>query len=145
MTSKLARLIEAFNKRAPEEKKLEQRKCWGCDEMFVTNDKNQRYCGKDCKGARKALLAWAQPPVLGKIKYSDYIRSEAWQRKAEAAKKRAKYRCQICNRDRHEVQLEAHHRTYEYLGEERPEDITVLCRDCHELFSKNGQLAKVTK
>ena len=76
-----------------------------------------------------------------RINYHEYITSLEWRQKAEAAKRRAGQRCQVCNRPRSEVTLDAHHRTYERLGDELPEDITVLCRDCHELFSKQGKLA----
>lgn len=72
-----------------------------------------------------------------RVDYYEYIKSPAWKAKAAAAKKRAGYRCQVCNRHKKEVRLEAHHRTYERLGNERPEDITVLCRDCHELYEAN--------
>lgn len=75
-----------------------------------------------------------------RIDYYTYIRSPEWHKKADAAKLRAGYRCQVCNRPSREVQLDAHHRTYERLGHERPEDITVLCRRCHELYEKNGSL-----
>ena len=68
------------------------------------------------------------------INYYDYIRSEEWRDKAEAAKARAGYRCQVCNTPDSMAGLEAHHRTYERLGNELPEDITVLCGDCHSIF-----------
>jgi 5-methylcytosine-specific restriction endonuclease McrA len=70
-----------------------------------------------------------------RVNYYEYIASPAWRAKADAAKKAAGYRCQVCNRDG--VKLDAHHRTYARLGHERPEDITVLCRDCHELYETN--------
>lgn len=70
----------------------------------------------------------------GDIPYAIYIDSDEWREKAEEAKQRAGYRCQVCNRHRDEVTLDAHHRTYERLGREKPMDITVLCRDCHTLF-----------
>lgn len=78
--------------------------------------------------------------------YEEYIRSQEWREKAEEAKAKAGNRCQVCNRSRAEVQLDAHHRTYERLGNELPEDITVLCRDCHQLYedskkNKNSQNA----
>jgi ribosomal protein S14 len=66
------------------------------------------------------------------VNYQKYIKSKEWKQKAEEAKTRAGNRCQGCNRPRSEVQLEAHHRTYERIGRERPGDITVLCRDCHQ-------------
>ena len=72
------------------------------------------------------------------VDYYTYIASPEWHAKAEAAKKRVGYRCQVCNIGRDEgAILDAHHRTYERLGHERPEDITVLCRDCHELYEYN--------
>ena len=67
------------------------------------------------------------------MSYAEYIHSDAWKAKADAAKERAGYRCQVCNgTDR----LEAHHRTYERMGYESPEDITVLCHNCHGLYSR---------
>src|SRR5574338_334064 len=75
-----------------------------------------------------------------RLNYREYIQSAAWKRKADAAKERAGYRCQICNRHKGAVQLEAHHRTYERLGHERAEDITVLCRDCHELYTNSRRM-----
>lgn len=72
-----------------------------------------------------------------RLDYSDYIKSPEWKQKAAVAKKRAGYRCQVCNRHKNEVVLDAHHRTYARLGHERPEDITVLCRNCHELYEAN--------
>lgn len=70
--------------------------------------------------------------------YYEYIQSNVWKAKADAAKKRAGYRCQLCNKGREDgAVLDAHHRTYERLGSERPEDITVLCHECHELYETN--------
>lgn len=77
-----------------------------------------------------------------KQNYYEYIKSPVWKKKADAAKERADYRCQICNRHQDEVQLDAHHRTYERLGHERNEDITVLCHDCHGLYENNKKQHK---
>jgi 5-methylcytosine-specific restriction endonuclease McrA len=77
--------------------------------------------------------------------YTGYISSPEWRQKAEEAKSKAGYRCQVCNRSRTEVQLDAHHRTYERLGNELQEDITVLCRECHQLYEDaKKSLAKPT-
>ena len=69
--------------------------------------------------------------------YDPYIRSAAWRVKADAAKVRAGYRCQGCSRHSTQVHLDAYHRTVDRLGNERDDDITVLCRDCHRLFERN--------
>ena len=76
------------------------------------------------------------------INYHEYICSDKWRRKANAAKQRAGYRCRVCNKSHDQVTLDAHHRTYERLGDELPGDITVLCRDCHKLYETNKKLPR---
>lgn len=77
-----------------------------------------------------------------RVQYDEYIQSEFWAIKVKAAKRSANYRCQICNRSEEETILDGHHRTYERLGKELPQDITILCRDCHELYTRHSRLAK---
>ncbi len=74
------------------------------------------------------------------VQYNDYIKTEEWRQRAEAAKVRAGQRCQICNRAAPRVTLTVHHRTFERLGQEQPEDLTVLCRGCYELYDKNRRI-----
>lgn len=71
------------------------------------------------------------------LDYYQYIHSKEWGVKADAAKRRAGGRCQVCNSPK---RLTAHHRTYANLGNEKPEDITVLCKECHTIFYKAGKL-----
>lgn len=71
-------------------------------------------------------------PVERTDTYERYIQSERWRRKAEAAKERAGHRCQLCNTD--EQPLHTHHKSYERLRHELPEDLIVLCADCHAKF-----------
>ena len=68
------------------------------------------------------------------IDYQEYIQSPEWRQKAKEAKERAGYRCQLCNKPGDDKCLHAHHRTYERLGDELPEDITVLCDVDHAKF-----------
>lgn len=68
------------------------------------------------------------------ISYQEYINSAAWKFRADQAKERAGGRCQLCNKTDWKGTLHAHHRTYERLGHELPEDITVLCPSCHAKF-----------
>lgn len=63
--------------------------------------------------------------------YREYLASSEWRARADAAKRRAGFRCQVCNG---RGPLDAHHRTYQRVGHEDPGDLTVLCHDCHELF-----------
>lgn len=59
--------------------------------------------------------------------YEEYIRSEIWKRKSEAARAYFKS-CGICNT---KVDLVVHHKHYETLGREGLDDITVLCKRHH--------------
>jgi len=72
--------------------------------------------------------------------YQDYLKSEAWQGKRKLALERAKYACQLCSSPNN---LQVHHRTYERIGNELLEDLTVLCDGCHKHFhgvdSGNGR------
>jgi hypothetical protein len=77
--------------------------------------------------------------ITESVNYREYIVSQEWKEKADAAKERAGYRCQVCNSPDN---LNAHHRTYENLGHEKPEDLFVLCQNCHEIFYINGKLEK---
>lgn len=65
------------------------------------------------------------------MSYDDYLKTEHWKHVAGQAKVRARHRCQLCNGD---GELHVHHRTYERLGNEQPEDLTVLCSNCHTKY-----------
>jgi hypothetical protein len=63
--------------------------------------------------------------------HAAYMASEQWARKADEARIRYGYRCALCNASDF---INVHHRTYERLGRESLDDLTVLCRDCHAKF-----------
>lgn len=69
--------------------------------------------------------------------YAAYLESDGWKHRANQAKARAGYRCQLCNRTSNQVTLNTHHRTYENLGHERADDLTVLCEDCHHAYEEH--------
>lgn len=66
-----------------------------------------------------------------------YLRSDHWRETRLGALERAEHRCQVCNSAKF---LNVHHRTYERVGEERPADLTVLCRMCHKLFHERRKV-----
>lgn len=63
------------------------------------------------------------------VNYYDYLKSPQWQTVRDAALKRANHQCEKCKSGKN---LEVHHITYKRLGYELPEDLIVLCKDCHE-------------
>lgn len=65
--------------------------------------------------------------TLRALKYSDYLKTDHWYDIRDAALYRNRH-CHLCGAD---SQLHVHHRTYEFRGRERPEDLVVLCGLCH--------------
>ena len=63
--------------------------------------------------------------------YAAYRKTNHWHKARAAALARAGNRCQVCACKTH---LQVHHNTYKNLGEEKPEDLVVLCDSCHETF-----------
>jgi 5-methylcytosine-specific restriction endonuclease McrA len=63
--------------------------------------------------------------------YKSYINSHEWNIKAYAAKTLTYFKCQRCGKRGYPGSLDAHHRHYDTLFNERIEDIEVLCRRCH--------------
>ena len=86
-----------------------------------------------------SLTEKARKRVLRAMPYQDYLQTDHWKTTRRAAIKAAHKRCQVCNAG--DRRLEVHHRTYDRRGMEAPEDLIVLCDECHDLFHQNGKLA----
>lgn len=74
---------------------------------------------------------------LKRMPYADYLQTPEWAEVRQSALKRAKFRCQICNRA---GRLNVHHRTYERRGEELSSDVIVMCAACHSIYHENGRM-----
>jgi hypothetical protein len=83
---------------------------------------------------------WALLPLMP---YKEYLNTAHWERMRGEAMKRAGYRCQVCNSK--DCELHTHHRTYEHLGNEKQEDLIVLCEPCHTTFHKHRELAAINQ
>lgn len=66
-----------------------------------------------------------------KVDYNEYMKSEGWANKRKEALDRAHNRCQLCAL---EYNLRVHHNSYSNLGDEREEDLIVLCDECHKKY-----------
>jgi 5-methylcytosine-specific restriction endonuclease McrA len=69
-----------------------------------------------------------------RLLYRLYLRLPWWRRTRRLALARAGNRCQLCGAHR---ELQVHHRQYSrggrsVLWRERPADLQVLCRRCHQ-------------
>lgn len=80
------------------------------------------------------------------ITYSEYLKTDHWQKVRRESFELFGGRCGLCNSSE---QLEAHHRTYASIGRERPHDVICLCRKCHGYFhlerTAEGQKTKPIK
>jgi hypothetical protein len=101
------------------------------DKLWKVIDEKEWASDSDVQANIALLLKW--------LPYDLYLRSPHWKRVRNAALERAHHRCQVCNAA---GRLEVHHRTYDRRGQEQLEDVTVLCRNCHETFHRNGRLTK---
>ena len=63
-------------------------------------------------------------------RYQEYLKSDYWKEVSYQVKKRAGFRCQLCNS---QLDLIAHHRCYDHRGDElnHLEDLTCICQRCH--------------
>jgi len=67
---------------------------------------------------------------LEKLPYRKYLETEHWQQKRLEALRAEGYKCHLCQGNNRE--LHVHHLTYIRLGHELPDDLMVLCKECHE-------------
>lgn len=66
-----------------------------------------------------------------KFTYARYRQSKKWKALRDQVRKRAGFKCQGCGATAQEKLLEVHHKTYERLGDERLEDLVLMCQRCH--------------
>lgn len=76
-------------------------------------------------------------------KYVEYVNSTAWFIRREAAIEKAEWKCQICGL--YNDHLEVHHKTYARLGNERDEDLLVVCAECHKKKEQAKRKAKKSR
>lgn len=61
--------------------------------------------------------------------YRAYLRSDGWKLRRQVALDRAGGFCEDCGAPE---SFEVHHLTYKRKGNERPEDLVAVCRQCHK-------------
>lgn len=66
--------------------------------------------------------------VTNKAEYQAYLNSPKWQATRKRLYKLYDYKCDKCGSPKN---LCVHHITYENLGEEKDDDLVVLCQRCH--------------
>jgi len=95
-----------------------------CDTLYVIRDL-EKALGN---GSDRFLGA------TGTSFYSLYLRSPEWHQKRAQALEGSHYTCSECGLAKERtigLRLNVHHVTYERLGHELPDDLRVLCVNCH--------------
>lgn len=96
---------------------------------------------EDELGSHREEAAYAaRQTFLREMPYQEYLRTDEWNAKRAHALISSGFRCQVCNASG--VELNAHHRTHERRGHEKPEDLIVLCKGCHKVFHQQRRLAR---
>ena len=77
-----------------------------------------------------ALADWHN--LSGREKYLAYLQSWEWRAKCRLIRERDRDRCVHCHRSSYDdVSIQVHHRTYERLYREKPDDLETCCNICH--------------
>ena len=70
--------------------------------------------------------------LTGRAKYPAYLESSLWRAKRRAIKEYYHYRCAYCHRSQYDsVIIQVHHKHYDTLYHEKPNDLEVVCNQCH--------------
>ena len=71
--------------------------------------------------------------INNQMTYKMYLMTPYWQLVSNLARRKAKYKCQLCGSNE---SLNVHHKTYKHKGFEiiNMDDLIVLCQDCHQKF-----------
>ena len=74
-------------------------------------------------------VAWAEDDPHTRMNYREYLLSKEWDFNSGRFIDRANGECQECGANNN---LHVHHKHYKTLGQERYEDVEVLCEKCHK-------------
>jgi len=116
------------------------RSCWAAQRAAERRQRVEELAARKERAQDAFRQEQARRPTVAELKampYEGYLQTDHWQEVRQAARERAGNRCQLCNDG--DEQLDTHHRTYERIGEELPEDVFVICNPCHgDYHGKNG-------
>lgn len=81
---------------------------------------------------------------MKKENYAEFLKTDYWKKVSRLVKERAKWRCQGCNSS---LDLQAHHRTYEFLGDDMHhlDELIALCARCHSAIHVKDESAEQKK
>lgn len=106
--------------------------------LTVSDDFDDRISKEDYKSLNDIVKNCDIDIIVDKINdmnYKDFLKTKYWKMSSFTKKKKAGFRCELCNGENN---LVVHHRTYDNHGYElfNQDDLICLCNDCHERFHK---------
>jgi hypothetical protein len=72
--------------------------------------------------------------------YQEYLHTEHWHETRQRALRAVGWRCEACTSTH---KLHVHHRDYARLGNEHPDDLRVLCDNCHHLVHESASQQRI--
>lgn len=93
---------------------------------------------------QEEFIDWIKIPEVDKrmrskfrrAQYEKYMLSDRWRAKRIAKLEAVGWKCERCGYSVDtrivEIPIDVHHKTYERFGDERLDDLEVLCRHCHQ-------------
>jgi 5-methylcytosine-specific restriction endonuclease McrA len=104
--------------------------CDSCEKIRDNKYEKESQLRKEAEEQNK-IQEKKEKDKLKHMPYKDYLETEHWKITRKKALKRANYKCQLCSSNE---ELNVHHNTYENRGNEKDEDLIVLCHHCHSKF-----------
>ena len=108
--------------------------CDECTELIKKEKEIREQIWEKEKEEKRKLRIKEELDYIQELKtmpYQEYLQTEHWRNKRKRALKRANYKCQLCSSKEN---LQVHHNTYDNRGNEKDEDLIVLCEICHGKF-----------
>lgn len=98
----------------------------------------EEYRRKKKVESKRRRLAWLRrDPCKAKARYAaSYLTSAHWKEFRAAVLLERGRKCEQCGGT---SRIQVHHLTYKRCGNERPDDVVVLCRSCHEEIHGRGK------
>jgi len=106
--------------------------CDDCAELIKKEKEIKEQIAEKEKEEKRKLQIQKELDYIQELKtmsYKEYLETDHWREKRKSALYRAKFKCQLCSSKEN---LHVHHNTYENRGNEKNEDLIVLCKECHE-------------
>lgn len=131
-------LVKRFDNKKQQQYMVCPANRWGlnlCNNVY-RHDFN---CHRESEEDRKQRLLenketeknWGEKYGLEYKSYLEYLQSDLWkQKKVEALSVMGNF-CKICGSKKN---INVHHRSYDRIGEELVEDLSILCKSCHKMI-----------